>query len=89
MKDKTNLSTTGANGAATPPRSGPAPIMLPDGDFLAILQAWEKELENSPASRPEMVARAKALIANPDYPSAGILSAVSRRLASALRRKNQ
>jgi hypothetical protein len=84
MEINTNLSTTGVNGAATPPRSTPAPNMPTDRVSLTNSSALEQALDSSPASRPDMVERAKALIANPNYPSSDTLSAVSRQLASAL-----
>ncbi len=62
--------------------------MLSDRVSLTNSSALEQALGNSPASRPEMVERAKALIADPNYPSADTLSAVSRHLASALTSDN-
>jgi hypothetical protein len=62
--------------------------MLSDRVSLTNSSALEQSLANSPASRPEMVERAKALIADPNYPSADTLSAVSRQLASALMSDN-
>jgi hypothetical protein len=88
MEINTNLSTTGVNGAATPPRSTPASTMLSDRVTLTNSSALEQSLANSPASRPEMVERAKALIADPNYPSSDTLSAVSRQLASVLMSDN-
>jgi len=88
MEINTNLSTKGVNGAATPPRSTPAPNMPTDRVSLTSSSALEQALESSPASRPEMVERAKALIANPNYPSSDVLSAVSRHLATALTSDN-
>jgi hypothetical protein len=84
MEINTNLSTNGVNGIATPPRSTPAPNMPSDRVSLTNSSALEQALAGAPASRPEMVERAKALIADPNYPSSETLSAVSRQLASAL-----
>jgi hypothetical protein len=85
MEINTNLSTTGVNGAATPlRRSAPESPMLSDRVSLSNSSALEQSLANAPASRPDMVERAKALIADPNYPSADTLSAVSRQLANAL-----
>jgi hypothetical protein len=84
MEINSNLSTTGVNGAATPSRPTPAPKMLSDRVSLTNSSALEQALGSSPASRPDMVERAKALIADPNYPSSETLSAVSRHLASAL-----
>ena len=88
MEINTNLSSTGVNGAATPPRSTPASTMLSDRVTLTNSSALEQSLANSPTSRPEMVERAKALIADPNYPSSDTLSAVSRQLASVLMSDN-
>jgi hypothetical protein len=88
MEINTNLSSTGVNGAATPRRSTPEPAMLSDRVSLTNSSALEQSLGNAPASRPEMVERAKALIADPNYPSSDTLSAVSRQLASALMSEN-
>jgi hypothetical protein len=88
MEINTNLSTNSVNGAATPPRSTPAPTMLSDRVSLTNSSALDQSLANSPASRPEMVERAKALIADPNYPSSETLSALSRQLASALMSDN-
>jgi hypothetical protein len=88
MEINTNLSTIGVNGAATPPRSTPAPDMFSDQVSLTNSSALEQALASSPASRPDMVERAKALIADPNYPSSDTLSAVSRQLASALTPEN-
>jgi hypothetical protein len=84
MEINTNLSTNGVNGIATPPRSAPATDMLSDRVSLTNSSALEQALAGSPASRPEMVERAKALLADPNYPSPETLSAVSRQLASAM-----
>jgi hypothetical protein len=88
MEINTNLSPNGVNGAATPPRSAPAPNMPTDRVSLTNSSALEQALDSSPASRPDMVERAKALIADPNYPSSATLSAVSRQLASALIAEN-
>jgi hypothetical protein len=62
--------------------------MLSDRVSLTHSSALEQALANAPASRPEMVERAKSLIADPNYPSGDTLSAVSRQLASALMSEN-
>jgi hypothetical protein len=88
MEINTNLSLTGVNGAATPLRPTPEPTMLSDRVSLTNSSALEQTLANSPASRPDMVERAKSLIADPNYPSSEILSAVSRQMASAFMSDN-
>jgi hypothetical protein len=62
--------------------------MLSDGLSLTNSSALEKTLDNAPASRPDMVERAKLLIADPAYPSGETLAAVSRQLASSLLSEN-
>jgi hypothetical protein len=89
MEINANLSTTGVNGTASPQRSVPAPTMLSDRVSLTNSSALEQALGSSPATRPEMVERAKSLIADPNYPSSDTLSAVSWHLASALLSDNQ
>ena len=58
--------------------------MPTDRVSLTSSSALEQALDSAPASRPEMVERAKALIADPNYPSSAVLSAVSRQLAAGL-----
>jgi hypothetical protein len=89
MEINTNLNLTGVNGTATPPRSTPAPIMLSDRVSLTNSSALEQALNSTPTSRPDMVERARSLLADPNYPSSDTLSAVSRQLASALMSDNQ
>ena len=84
MEVNTNLSAIGVNGAAISHRSTPAQTMLSDGLSLTDSSALEKALQNSPASRPDMVDRGKALIADAAYPSAEILNAISLGLAAAM-----
>jgi len=89
MEINSNLSTTGVNGTGTPSRSTPAPKMLSDRVSLTNSSALEQALGSSPASRPDMVERAKALIADPAYPSGQTLAAVSLHLALGLMSENQ
>ena len=88
MEINTNLSTTGANGPVVTQRSAPSPTMLSDRVSLATSSALEQALQNTPASRPEMVARAQALLADPNYPSGETLTALSRLLAGGLSSEN-
>jgi hypothetical protein len=89
MEINTNLSTTGVNGAVASKRSAPSPNMLSDRVSLASSSALEQALQNTPASRPEMVARAQSLIADPNYPSGDTLAAMSLQLARSLTSDNQ
>jgi len=63
--------------------------MLSDRVSLANSSALEQALQNTPASRPEMVARAQSLIADPNYPSGDTLTALSWQLAKSLSAENQ
>jgi hypothetical protein len=58
----------------TPPDRGPAPDSF-SPEKSAALQA---ALQNQPAIRPEVVARARELAADPTYPSAAILRSVGQ-----------
>jgi len=89
MEINTNLSTIGVNGSATPHPTAPASKMLSDRVSLTNMSALEQALDNAPASRPDVVERAKALIADPAYPSPETLAAVSRRLAAGLLSESQ
>jgi hypothetical protein len=58
----------------TPPDRGPKPDRFSPENTAALQTA----LQNQPAIRPEVVARARALAADPAYPSTQILSQVSK-----------
>lgn len=58
----------------TPPDRGPKPDRFSPENSAALQTA----LQNQPAIRPEVVARARALAADPNYPSTQILSQVSK-----------
>ena len=102
MEINTNLSTTGVNGAVASKRSIchllfksihrtllMSMSQLSDRVSLASSSALEQALQNTPASRPEMVARAQSLIADPNYPSGDTLAAMSLQLARSLTSDNQ
>ena len=77
MESNTNF------GAGEP--GGFAPFApTPASDAFAVCNALERAVKNLPASRPEAVARARALAADPGYPSSDILRQVSRLLAGRL-----
>jgi len=89
MEINTNLSTTSVDGSIAAKRSSPTPNMPSDRVSLTNSSALDQALQNTPASRPEVVARAQSLIADPNYPSGESLSALSRQFASALLSDNQ
>ena len=78
MDIDSNFSAARANGASPARRSPPAFEALLDGASLAHLQ---RTLHNLPDARPEAVARARNLIADPDYPSQHAQEILARHLA--------
>ena len=58
----------------TPPERGPAPDRFSPENSAALQTA----LQRQPAIRPEVVARARELAADPSYPSTEILSLVGK-----------
>jgi hypothetical protein len=88
MEINTNLSTTGVDGAVTAKRPAPSPSMPSDRVSLTNSSALEQALHDTPTSRPDMVARAQSLIADPNYPSSDIVTALSRQFAGALLSNN-
>lgn len=89
MEINSNLSTTGVNAGVPASRQTPAQKMPSDRVSLTNSSALEDSLQNLPATRPEMVERAKSLIADPNYPSASTLGAVARHLAMNLSSETQ
>ena len=66
----------------TPPRA-PAAIGE-DQANLSNTSALEGALQKSPATRPDAVARAKELLADPSYPSATVIDQTAKLLAKNL-----
>lgn len=64
-------------------KSVPAPAAAPD--FAASTQLADK-LAATPEVRAESVARAKALIADPNYPDAKAIHAIAKKLAGKIQR---
>jgi hypothetical protein len=48
---------------------------------LTNSNALQQAYENTPASRPDVVARARQLISDPEYPGAEVTNRVSQMLA--------
>jgi hypothetical protein len=84
MEVNTNFSTGGVGGIypQKSPATAPTPAAAPDA--FANSTALDEALQNLPAARPDAVARARDLIADPGYPSSGTLSQISSLLAGAL-----
>jgi hypothetical protein len=84
MGNSSFLSNAGSDEVIKTPRSAPTIKMLSDRFSSINLPALQTALDDLPASRPDVLDRARALIADPDYPSPDILSALCMHLASAL-----
>jgi len=84
MEVNTSFSAGGVGGITPPNASAPAPKRVATPDSFASSNALERAVRNLPASRPEALARARELAADPNYPSADALRQVSRLLAGHL-----
>jgi hypothetical protein len=84
MEVNTSYGTSGVGGITPPNR--PTPSAQPTGatDSFTSTSALDEALQALPASRPDAVAQAKALIADPNYPSASTMRQVSNLLAENL-----
>lgn len=89
MEINSNLSTTGVNAGIQASRPTPAKQMPSDGVSLLSSSNLEQALQNVPASRPEVVEKARSLIADPSYPSASVLNSVAQHLATNMFSENQ
>jgi hypothetical protein len=68
-------ATSAANGAKQP---------VAQGDSFASSTALEDALRNAPDIRPDAVAEGRALVSNPNYPSANTVKQLSEFLAGQL-----
>ena len=84
MEVSTNFSASGVGGITPQKRSAPAAKAAAAPDSFANSSALEEAVKNLPASRPEAVAQARDLIADPNYPSAETLRQISHLLADHL-----
>ena len=84
MEVNTNISSGGVGGITPPKWSAPAAQRPVATDSFASSNAIDSALKNLPASRPDAVARARELVADPTYPSADTLRQVSSLLARQL-----
>ena len=84
MEVNTSLSTGGVGGITPPNRSKPPAKPAAGPESFGSSSALEEALQNLPASRAEAVAQARALLADPNYPSPGTLRQVSNLLAQNL-----
>jgi hypothetical protein len=92
MEISSNLNLNSVDGTATPQRTKAAPTGDADGDqdrvTLTDMTDIQSALENTPASRPDAVARARQLINDPSYPGAAVTSQVSQFLADKMLSQN-
>jgi hypothetical protein len=84
MEVNTNFSAGGVGGTTAPGRSAPPAKAAAAPDYFAGSSALTQALQNQPDSRPDAVARAKDLIADPNYPSPAALRQVASLLAGNL-----
>ena len=84
MEINSNIKAGGVQGPTSPQR--PASPAKPAGDGVSFdnSAALESALKSLPDSRPEAVERAKALVADPAYPTPEMLQKLSRHLAEHL-----
>ena len=83
MEVNTNFSAGGVGGIVPQRPSAPAARTAAAPDPFASSSALEYAVKNLPASRPDAVARAKELAADPNYPPPAVLRQVSTLLARA------
>jgi hypothetical protein len=81
MDIDSHFSAARANGASPARRSPPAFEALLDGASSAHWLDLQRTLHNLPEARSEAVARARRLIADPDYPSPHAEAILARHLA--------
>jgi hypothetical protein len=81
MEMDSNFSAARGNEASSAKRSASASKALSDETSFAHWPALQQILQNLPDSRPEAVARARKLIADPDYPSQHTQQILARHLA--------
>jgi len=84
MEVNTSLSAGGVGGITPQKPFAPAAKTAAAPDAFAGSSALERAVRNLPASRPEAVARAAALAADPNYPPPAILRQISLLLAESL-----
>jgi len=81
MEKNSNFSAVRGNGTFRARRSAPSSKELWDGAAFADWPALQQTLQDLPDSRPEAVARARQLIADPDYPSPHTQQILAEQLA--------
>ena len=84
MEIRSNMKIGSLKGTVPTPSSTPAPKPAGDEASFPGAAALESALGKVPDVRSEAVARAQQLIADPGYPSAGMVKQLSTFLASRL-----
>ncbi len=84
MNINTNYGTNGVTGPSTPKSVAKKADQSTAGVSLEGFSALQATLSAVPDVRPEAVDRAKQLISDPSYPSAGIIKQLSVFLAQNL-----
>ena len=86
MQISAHLNLSSVNGTASANRPKTASASDADGDkdsvTLTDLTSLKGSLESTAASRPDVVAKARQLIADPSYPNATVTGQVSQFLAN-------
>jgi hypothetical protein len=92
MEISPNLNFNSVDGTASQKQPKAAPANDADGDqdrvTLTDMTSIHSALDNTPASRPDAVARARQLINDPNYPSPAVTSQVSKLLADKMLSQN-
>ena len=84
MKINPNTDPLRVDGTQPPKPAAPATLLAADSTSFAGSAAVNRAIGTTPDSRPEFVARARALINDPAYPGNDILRRVSQLLAGQL-----
>jgi len=84
MEVNTSFSTGGVGGITPQKPYTPAARTAAAPNPFASSNALESAVQNLPPSRPDAVARARELIADPNYPPADTLRQISSLLAEHL-----
>jgi hypothetical protein len=84
MEVNTSYGSSGVGGITPPNRSTPSAKPAGATDSFSRTSGLDQTLQSLPASRPDAVAYAKSLIADPGYPSADTMKQVSNLLAENL-----
>jgi hypothetical protein len=83
MKVNMNVNPVSIDGPTSPKRPTPPPASVDTAAF-ASTTAINSALNGTPETRPDAVERAKALIADPQYPGSAVLGHISQLLAARL-----